>query len=107
MTPDQWREKTICSFFPDILPNVRKDYPTIDALKKTLMESGFRNIKAYPYRIMRYTSPVEFIEAAEKGLWSMFKYVKEKDLKDGIERLRGLDGQFISNDELITLVVAR
>ena len=102
---DQWREKTICDFFPEILSSQIKVYPSIVEFKEYLGKAGFRRIDILPYRLERYTYPEEFVEAAEKKLWSMFRYVTEENLKKGIERLRNLAGQPLRNDELITLVI--
>lgn len=107
ISPEQWREKTVCDFFPEILPNQIRVYPSIVEFMENLGNAGFRNIDIVPYRLQRYTYPEEFIEAAEKKLWSMFKYVSQENLKKGIERLKNLTGQPIRNDELITLVIAR
>lgn len=102
---DQWRDKTVCAFFPEILPSQIKAHPSMMAFKEYLGNAGFRNIETIPYRLERHTYPEEFIEAARKKLWSMFKYVSEENLKKGIAKLKSLIGQPIRNDELITLVI--
>ena len=102
---DQWREATICDFFPEILPNEIEVYPSMMEFEEYLGKAGFSNIDIIPYRLEMDACREELIEAAEKKLWSMFKYVSEENLKKGIEKLKDLVGQSVRNDELITLVI--
>jgi hypothetical protein len=59
----------------------------------------------------RYQSAQEFIEVAQKKLWSMFKPISEEGLQRIVEMLRQHErehpGQPVRNDEMITIVVSR
>jgi len=52
----------------------------------------------------------EFVEIAEKRLWSMFRPISEEGLRRGVDALlrygEESGGEPVRNDELITLVVA-
>jgi ubiquinone/menaquinone biosynthesis C-methylase UbiE len=105
MSHEQWRAKPVCCFFPEILPSQLAVYPPISEIIESLEEAGFHRVDAKPYQLETYTLPEEFIEIAEKKLWSMFKYVSEENTRKGVAQLKRLKGKPIRNDELITLVI--
>ena len=107
----QLREKVVFKFFPEIMDNQIRVYPSDDEFKRIFKQSGFAKVEVYPYTIERYQSVPEFIEIAEKKLWSMFRPISEEGLRKGVAALKEYekdhDGQQVRNDEMITLFVAR
>lgn len=106
----QLKIKTVFKFFPEILMGQLNAYPSDNELEIMFREAGFREFKAIPYEIERYQKAEEFIEIAQKKLWSMFRSISEKGLEKGILELKKRKTQTkdtpIRNDELITLFVA-
>ena len=67
--------------------------------------------ETYPYNVERYQSSDEFIEIAEKKLWSMFRPITQAGLEKGVAELKQWKKEHgnepIRNDETITLFVGR
>jgi ubiquinone/menaquinone biosynthesis C-methylase UbiE len=108
---EQLREKVVFIYFPEILANQLRVYPSNEDFALYFGNAEFFNTEHYAYRLERYQAPSEFIEVAQKKLWSMFRPISPEGLERGIEKLRRFErlnpGQKIRNDETITLVVAR
>jgi ubiquinone/menaquinone biosynthesis C-methylase UbiE len=101
-------EKVVFKYFPEIMQNQLDVYPSNEDFEKFFINAGFRCIEFYEYSEERYQSVDEFVEIAEKKLWSMFRPISEKGLTKGVAELRRYQretGKLIRNDELITLVV--
>ncbi|MBN1683103.1 class I SAM-dependent methyltransferase [Candidatus Bathyarchaeota archaeon] len=107
---DQLKIKTVFKFFPEILEGQLKAYPSDNELKNLFEKAGFRSFKAIHYEIERYQMADEFIEIAQKKLWSMFRPISQKGLEFGVLELikwkNDTNNLPIRNDELITLFVA-
>lgn len=108
---EQLRGKVVFRFFPEILDNQLRVYPSNEDFSKYFENAGFASTEHQAYRLERYQAPSEFIEVARKKLWSMFRPITQGGLERGIEELRRFErehpGEPIRNDETITLVVAR
>ena len=107
----QLRRKVVFEFFPEILDNQLRVYPLEEDFNGYFANTGFASTEHLAYELERYQSASEFIEIAQKKLWSMFRPISEEGLKAGVEKLRQHErdypGQPVRNDETITLVVAR
>lgn len=107
---DQLRGKTVFRYFPEILDNQLRVYPSKGEFDRFFEIAGFESVEHHTYNLERYQSPFELIEAAEKKLWSMFRPITEEGLRKGIEDLKRFQnnnpGKLLRNDETITLVVA-
>ena len=108
---DQLRRKVVFEYFPEIMENQLKVYPSEEEFNRYFSEAGFASTEHWGYEIERYQTVDEFIEIAEKKLWSMFRSITREGLEQGIEKLRqharDQPGQPIRNEETITLVVSR
>jgi ubiquinone/menaquinone biosynthesis C-methylase UbiE len=108
---EQLREKVVFRFFPEILDNQLRVYPSNEDFFRYFRDAGFNPTEHHAYRLERYQAPSEFIEIAQKKLWSMFRPITLEGLERGVEELRRYErehpGEPIRNDEAITLVVAR
>jgi ubiquinone/menaquinone biosynthesis C-methylase UbiE len=108
---DQLRGKTVFRYFPEILPNQLRAYPSDDEFRAYFRKAGFSSTEILPYDMERYQTAGELIEVAEKRLWSMFRPITQQGLERGIAELRRWDeehgGAPVRNDETITLVVGR
>jgi ubiquinone/menaquinone biosynthesis C-methylase UbiE len=108
---EQLREKVVFTYFPEILENQLRVYPSIEDFSRYFRNAGFSSTEYYAYGLERYQASSEFIEVAQKKLWSMFRPISTEGLERGVEELRRFErenpGQKIRNDETITLVVAR
>ena len=108
---EQLRGKVVFRFFPEILDNQLRVYPSNEDFSKYFENAGFASTEHHTYRLERYQAPSEFIEVARKKLWSMFRPISEEGLGRGVEKLRQFErdnpDQPVRNDETITLVVAR
>ncbi len=108
---EQLREKVVFRFFPEILDNQLRVYPSDEEFSRYFGNAGFSSTEHYAYRLERYQAPSEFIEVARKKLWSMFRPITLEGLERGVEGLRRFErehpGKPIRNDESITLIVAR
>ena len=108
---EQLREKVVFSFFPEILDNQLRVYPSNEDFGRFFGAAGFSSTKPHAYALERYQSPAEFIEIARKKLWSMFRPISEEGLEKGVEELQRFEqehpGEPIRNDETITLIVAK
>jgi len=108
---EQLREKVVFSYFPEILDNQLRVYPSNEEFGMFFGNAGFSSTMSHAYAIERYQSPAEFIEIARKKLWSMFRPISEEGLERGVEELKRFErdhpGEPIRNDEIITLVVAK
>ena len=107
---EQLHEKVVFRYFPEIKENQLKVYPSNDDFRRYFGAAGFSETVFHPYSLERYQSVGEFVEIAEKRLWSMFRPISEEGLRRGVEALRRYEeesgGEPVRNDELITLVVA-
>lgn len=107
---EQLKTKTIFKFFPEILEEQLKAYPSDEEFATIFSEAGFKETKFIPYQIERYQKADEFIEIAEKKLWSMFRPISQIGLKNGVYELKKWkqehDDAPVRNDELITLFIA-
>jgi ubiquinone/menaquinone biosynthesis C-methylase UbiE len=108
---EQLRKKVVFTYFPEILANQLKAYPSNEDFARYFGNAGFSNTEHYAYGLERYQAASEFIEVAQKKLWSMFRQISSRGLERGVEELRRFErenpGEMIRNDETITLVVAR
>lgn len=107
----QLRRKVVFEFFPEILNNQLRVYPSKKDFDGYFANAGFSSTMHLAYELERYQPVSEFIEIAQKRLWSMFRPLSKEGLKNGVEKLRQYErdhpGQPVRNDETITLVVAR
>jgi ubiquinone/menaquinone biosynthesis C-methylase UbiE len=107
----QLNQKVVFKFFPEIKQSQLDVYPSDEAFKEYFRNAGFRLTEIYPYNMERYQSADEFIEIAEKKLWSMFRPITKEGLERGVADLRNWKMEHgddpISNDEMITLFVGR
>ena len=108
---EQLHEKVVFKYFPEIKANQLRVYPSNEEFKEYFDNAGFTETVPHAYTMERYQSVEEFVEIAEKKLWSMFRPISEEGLKKGVEELWRYNeesgGQPVRNDELITLVVSR
>ncbi len=108
---DQLRGKVVFEYFPEIMENQLRVYPSEEEFNGYFSEAGFASTEHLGYEMERYQTVDELIEIAEKRLWSMFRPITREGLERGIEKLRqharDQPGQPIRNDETITLVVSR
>jgi len=108
---EQLREKVVFTYFPEILANQLRVYPSNEDFARYFGNAGFASTEDHAYGLERFQAPSEFIEVAQKKLWSMFRPITQKGLELGVEKLRQFErdspGEKIRNDETITLVVAR
>ena len=108
---NQIREKVVFKYFPEIMANQLRVYPSNEDFERYFKEAGFSETVPHPYSLERYQSVEEFVEIAENKLWSMFRPITEEGLRRGVEELRRYGeesgGEPVRNDELITLVVSR
>ena len=108
---EQLRRKIVFEYFPEIMDNQLRVYPSKEDFDRYFGGAGFASTEHLAYELERYQPPSEFIEIAEKKLWSMFRPITREGLERGIEMLRRFErdhpGQPIKNDETITLVVVR
>jgi ubiquinone/menaquinone biosynthesis C-methylase UbiE len=107
----QLHRKVVFTFFPEIKANQLRVYPSNHDFRTYFRNAGFRETTFHEYSLERYQDVEEFVEIAEKKLWSMFRPITEEGLRRGVAELRrqGAEsgGKPIRNDELITLVVSR
>ena len=107
----QIRNKVVFRFFPEIMAGQLAAYPSDGEFDAILRQAGFASMEKYPYVMERYQTPDEFIEIAEKRLWSMFRPITREGLEKGVAELREWkrdhNDEPIRNDEMITLFVAR
>jgi ubiquinone/menaquinone biosynthesis C-methylase UbiE len=107
----QLDSKVVFKFFPEIKQNQLDVYPSDEAFQTFFKDAGFRLTEIYPYKVERYQSADEFIEIAEKKLWSMFRQITQTGLEKGVAELRQWKREHgdesIRNDEMITLFVGR
>lgn len=107
----QLRKKVVFEFFPEILDNQLRVYPSEEDFDRYFANAGFASTEHLVYELERYQPASEFIEIAQKRLWSMFRPITMEGLERGVEKLRQHErdhpGQPIRNDETITLVIAR
>ena len=108
---EQLRRKVVFEFFPEIMENQLRVYPSKADFEWYFGTTGFSSTEHHAYELERYQPVSEFIEIARKKLWSMFRPISEEGLDKGVEKLRQFErdnpGQPVRNDETITLVVAR
>ena len=107
----QLNSKVVFKFFPEIKKSQLDAYPSDEAFKIYFAKAGFHLTEVYPYNMERYQSADEFIEIAEKKLWSMFRPISKDGLEKGVADLmkwKAENGDApIRNDEMITLFVGR
>ena len=106
----QLHRKVVFHFFPEIKQNQLNVYPSNEEFICYFNNAGFKAINFHEYSEERYQSVDDFIEIAQKRLWSMFRPITEDGLRKGVAKLYAYketnDGAPFRNDELITLVVA-
>ncbi len=107
---EQLHEKVVFRYFPEIKANQLRVYPSNDEFKRYFDAAGFSETVFHAYSLERYQPVEEFVEIAEKRLWSMFRPISEEGLRRGVEALMRYSeesgGEPVRNDELITLVVS-
>ena len=108
---EQLHEKVVFKYFPEIKDNQLRVYPSNDEFKEYFGNVGFKETIPHAYYMERYQTVEEFVEIAEKKLWSMFRPISEEGLRKGVEDLwkynEETGGEPVRNDELITLVVSK
>jgi len=108
---EQLRRKVVFQFFPEIQANQLRVSPSNEDFDNFFRNAGFASTEHIAYEMERYQSAQEFIEVAQKKLWSMFRPISEEGLQRGVEMLRQHErehpGQPVRNDEMITLIVSR
>jgi len=105
----QLQQKVVFKYFPEIKQNQLNVYPSNEEFTEYFKNAGFRSVDFHEYSDERYQSVEEFVEIAEKKLWSMFRPITEEGLKKGVAELWAYKAEHnapVRNDELITLVVA-
>jgi len=107
----QLHRKVVFDYFPEIKQNQLEVYPSNEEFTAIFRNAGFSVVEFHEYEEERYQSVEDFVEIAEKKLWSMFRPISEEGLRKGIAKLwvykEAHNGAPIRNDELITLVVCR
>jgi ubiquinone/menaquinone biosynthesis C-methylase UbiE len=110
LSHEQWKRKTVTQLFPEVLSLELGRYPSDKDFEEYFYKAGFSNVEFHRYEIEGYTSPDEFIEVAQKRLWSMFWYLSNEAIGRGVKKLlefkQANPNKPIRNDELITLVAA-
>ena len=108
---EQLRRKVVFEFFPEIMENQLRVYPSNEEFSSYFSEAGFSSINFHAYELERHQKASLFIEVAQKKLWSMFRPISQEGLERGVIKLRHHEATHprkpIRNDESITLVVAR
>ncbi len=106
----QLHRKVVFHYFPEIKQNQLNVYPSNEDFTRYFTNAGFASVDFHEYSEERYQSVDDFVEIAQKKLWSMFRPITEEGLKKGVAELLAYkeahDGAPVRNDELITLVVA-
>jgi len=107
----QLHQKVVFRYFPEIKANQLRVYPSNHEFRIYFKNAGFKEVAFHEYSLERYQTVEEFVEVAEKRLWSMFRPITEEGLRKGVADLlrykEETGGQPVRNDELITLVVCR
>lgn len=107
----QLHEKVVFKYFPEIKQNQLDVYPSDEDFERYFKNAGFSSVEFHEYSEERYQSVDEFVEIAEKKLWSMFRPITDEGVRKGVEALRRYQdesgGAPVRNDEMITLVVPR
>lgn len=106
----QLHKKVVFKYFPEIKQNQLNVYPSNEDFTKYFTNAGFESVDFHEYSEERYQSVEEFVEIAQKKLWSMFRPITEEGLRKGVAELWAYKEKYdapLRNDELITLVVAR
>ena len=107
----QLHQKAVFKYFPEIKANQLRVYPSNHDFRTYFRNAGFKETVFHEYSLERYQAVEEFVEIAEKKLWSMFRPITDEGLRRGVaELLRYKEesgGKPVRNDELITLVVSR
>jgi len=108
---EQLRSKVVFEFFPEIMANQLRVYPSEDDFDTYFRNAGFTGTDYHAYELERDQLASELIEIAEKKLWSMFRPISQEGLRKGVQKLREFEtehlGQMVRNNETITLVVSR
>jgi ubiquinone/menaquinone biosynthesis C-methylase UbiE len=106
----QLHKKVVFRYFPEIKTHQLRVYPSNHDFRTYFRNAGFKETQFYEYSQERYQTVEEFVEVAEKKLWSMFRPITEEGLRKGVADLwrhkEETSGQPVRNDELITLVVS-
>lgn len=106
----QLHQKVVFKYFPEIKQNQLNVYPSNEEFTEYFTNAGFKSVTFHEYSMERYQSVEEFVEIAEKKLWSMFRPITDKGLRKGVAKLWEYKDEHgdapVRNDELITLVVA-
>lgn len=107
----QLRRKVVFEYFPEILENQLRVYPSKEDFDSYFSNASFNSTEHHTYELERHQPVSELIEIANKKLWSMFRPISREGLEEGVEKLRQYErdypGQPVRNDETITLVVAQ
>jgi ubiquinone/menaquinone biosynthesis C-methylase UbiE len=108
---EQLRRKVVFKFFPEIMENQLRVYPSNEEFSSYFREAGFNSVSFQDYELERYQEASLLIEVAQKKLWSMFRSISQEGLEKGLIELRRHEathqGKPIRNDETITLVTVR
>ena len=101
----------VFKYFPEIKQNQLNVYPSNEEFTQYFTAAGFSSVDFHEYSEERYQTVDEFVEIAEKKLWSMFRPITEAGLRKGVKELLAYKKRTgdapVRNDELITLVVAQ
>ena len=107
---EQLRRKVVFKFFPEIMENQLRVYPSNEEFSSYFKKAGFNSVSFQSYELERYQEASLFIEVAQEKLWSMFRPISQEGLEMGLNMLRRHEethpGKPIRNDESITLVIA-
>jgi ubiquinone/menaquinone biosynthesis C-methylase UbiE len=108
---EQLRRKVVFQFFPEIMENQLRVYPTNEEFSRYFSNAGFTSTDFLAYELERYQEASLLIEVAQKKLWSMFRPISQLGLERGVDKLRSHEtnhpGKPLRNDETITLVVVK
>lgn len=106
----QLRAKPAFVFFPAMLPGQLTRYPDIGSLKELLRETGFATVLDCSHNWEEHQRLSDYVEAAEKRIYSMYSHLTEGEREEGLRKLRerlAKEGDVpVRNDDVNTLVVA-
>ena len=86
---EQLHEKVVFMYFPEIKANQLRVYPSNEGFSRYFGDAGFRETVFHAYSLERYQPVEEFVEIAEKKLWSMFRPISEEGLRGASRRCGG------------------
>jgi ubiquinone/menaquinone biosynthesis C-methylase UbiE len=106
----QLRQKPAFAFFPEMLDSQLRAYTDTEEMKELLRAVGFAHVVDSAHNWEDYTSLEEYVDAAERRLYSMYSFLTGGERERGItmlrERIAREGNARIRNDDVNTLVVA-